>query len=126
MKELTTIVFCLISIFCFSQIDTNLLTGKWEYTNTTTLKGSVIDSSETEFELEIQEDRIFRMVSGEIQVKGIWELKESSLILNGKRSDQSEGETQTMLIHKVSEKKMSVESRNEKNQKILINYSKVE
>ena len=111
-------------MFCFSQIDTNLLAGKWEYTNTTTLKGSVIDSSETEFELEIQEGRIFRIVSGEIQVKGIWELKESSLILNGKRSDQSEGETQTMIIHSISEKKMSIESRNE-NQKTLINYLKV-
>lgn len=109
MKNLITILFIVISIVCPGQEEAQLLIGKWKYINTTNLQDSIIESSVMEFELEIINDGTFKMTEEKIRVSGTWKLKDSLLVLDGKRIDESTSKVQKMPIYKISESKLSIE-----------------
>ena len=121
-----TFLFLSISTFCFSQVESQNLIGKWQYLNTTNLQDSVIESSVEKFELEIFTDGTFKMRGGKKQISGNWKLEGTLLELDRTGKNEVESKIQKLHIHKLSKSNLSIRFSTEYEMKALLNLTKIE
>ena len=118
MKYIFFVFTLLVSTACFGQVDSKSLFGDWVYSDLTIEQGN---AAVEDFSLNISADSTFTMTTATYSINGFWELKDSVLVLDGKRPDKINRRVEELAIHSLSEDAISFTMNLRAEDKVLMN-----
>lgn len=107
MKQLLFVflIACLPTIV-FGQFDSKSLVGSWQYSDIVDLKGEPVDSAIQDFTLEIYEAGDFKITAPDYVIVGNWSLQDSTLSLDGERSDKVNRRLDSFMVKELNESEL--------------------
>lgn len=121
MKSICLVFCVLISTVCFGQVKSDDLVGSWSYADITTLGEDSLISKVDNFVLDISEAGSFKITTNDYLIVGSWLLNDSTLTLEGDRSDKQEHRIEKLVIHKLTESTISFSMVLEQGKKAIMN-----
>ncbi|MCB9205583.1 MAG: hypothetical protein H6603_11445 [Flavobacteriales bacterium] len=94
-------LFTILPAIGFSQIDPKLLEGNWVFENVSSSGDIAEDSLVKPFNLKINSDGEFQIITDAYLINGIWTIQDSILTLEGERSDKVAKRIETLQMQKL-------------------------